>query len=451
VPAPPRDLPRKLGLIDLLAISAGNMIGAAIFVTPNIVAQSLTHPAWILGAWAFAGLLSLAGALTFAELGARMPETGGQYVYLRESFGPFWGFLFGWTMFVVIRSGGYASLAVAFAIYAGHFVPLSAGGAKIVAIATIVILAWINFSGVRKGALTQNLFTALKLAGLAAIVALASQWPGASRLEWMESSPFTLTAFGAALVPCLWAHQGWFSVPMVAGEAKNPSRNLPLSLGLSVVIVMAVYLAVNYAYMHLLSISEIASTERVASAAMQRAIGSGGAAFVSACALASILGAMNASIMAGPRVYFAQARGGLMPARLAGIDPKRETPAFAIWAQAIWSSILAATGSYELLITYSAFASWLFYGLTALGLILIRRKRPEEAAPYRVPGYPFTPILFAIVSFAFLANTFATRPVPSLWGILLIASGIPLYWLTKRRLLKARQDNGTEAANPDMP
>jgi basic amino acid/polyamine antiporter, APA family len=408
VPAPPRDLPRKLGLIDLLALSAGNMIGAAIFVTPNIVAQSLTHPAWILGAWAFAGLLSLAGALTFAELGARMPETGGQYVYLRESFGPFWGFLFGWTMFVVIRSGGYASLAVAFAIYAGHFVPLTSGGGKLVAIATIVTLAWINFSGVRKGAVTQNVLTGLKLAGLGAIVVLASQWPGTSRLEWMASSPFTLTAFGAALVPCLWAHQGWFSVPMVAGEAKNPSRTLPLSLGLSVLLVMAVYLAVNYAYMHLLSITEIASTERVAAAAMQRAIGSGGAAFVSACALASILGAMNSSIMAGPRVY-------------------------AIWAQAVWGSILAATGSYELLITYAAFASWLFYGLTALGLIVIRRKRPNEPAPYRVPGYPVTPIVFAIVSFAFLVNTIATRPIPSLWGILLIISGVPFYWLAKRR------------------
>jgi APA family basic amino acid/polyamine antiporter len=434
---PPPDLPRKLGLIDLLALSTGNMIGAAIFVTPNLVAQSLTHPAWILGVWAFAGLLSLAGALTFAELGARMPETGGQYVYLRESFGPFWGFLFGWTMFVVIRSGGYASLAVAFAIYAGHFVPLSSGGSKLVAIAAIVTLAWINFSGVRKGAFTQNLFTGLKLAGLAAIVVLAAQWPGDSRLAWTSSSPFTLTAFGAALVPCLWAHQGWFSVPMMAGEAKNPSRSLPLSLGLSVLIVMAVYAAVNFAYMHLLSITEIAGAERVAAAAMQRAIGTGGAAFVSACALASILGAMNSSIMAGPRVYFAQARDGLMPQRLAGIDPKRQTPALAIWAQAIWSSILAATGSYELLITYAAFASWLFYGLTALGLISIRRDRPGEPAPYQVPGYPFTPILFAVVSFAFLVNTVATRPVPSLWGALLIAAGTPLYWLAKRNRANA--------------
>jgi APA family basic amino acid/polyamine antiporter len=431
--APPRALPRKLGLIDLLAISVGNMIGAAIFVTPNIVAQSLSHPAWILGAWAFAGLLSLAGALTFAELGARMPQTGGQYVYLRESFGPFWGFLFGWTMFVVIRSGGYASLAVAFAIYTGHFVPLSAGGAKLAAVGAILTLAWINFWGVRKGAFTQNLFTGLKLAGLAAIVALAAQWPGDSRLDWRASSPFTLTAFGAALVPCLWAHQGWFSVPMMAGEAKNPSRTLPLSLGLSILIVMAVYLSVNAAYMHLLSIPEIAGAERVAAAAMQRAIGTGGAAFVSACALASILGAMNSSIMAGPRVYFAQARDGLMPERLAGLDARRETPAFAIWAQAVWSCILAATGSYELIITYAAFASWLFYGLTALGLILIRRKRPQQPAPYRVPGYPFTPILFAVASFAFLANTIATRPAPSLWGLALVAAGAPFYWLARRK------------------
>jgi APA family basic amino acid/polyamine antiporter len=423
------DLPRKLGLVDLLAIAIGNMIGAAIFLTPAIVAKNLPSPWWILAAWAFAGLMSLAGALSFAELGTLMPQSGGQYVYLRDSFGRFWGFLFGWTTFIVIRTGGLASLAVGFSIYFSHFVPISAVQAKLLSVSMLLGLAWINYKGVREGAAVQILFTALKLAGLAAIVLAAafSSRPGAT--DWGESaSGFTLTAFGVALVPCLWAFQGWFSVPMVAGEARNPARTLPLSLGLSVVAVTAVYLLVNIAFLKVYSPLDMRNVQRIGSEAMQALIGPAGAGFVSACIMVSIVGAMNAGVMAGPRVYFAQARDGLFPGAFARIHPQNETPGFSIWGQAVWASILAASGSYELLITYASFASWLFYGLTAIAVILLRNLRPEAPRPFRVWAYPWTPLLFAIVSFAFVLNTVIASPLPSLGGLALITAGIPIFW-----------------------
>ncbi len=437
------DLPRKLGLVDLLAIAIGNMIGAAIFLTPAIVAKSLPSPWWILAAWAFAGLMSLAGALSFAELGTMMPHSGGQYVYLRDSFGRFWGFLFGWTVFIVIRTGGLASLAVGFSIYFSHFIPLTAVQAKLLSVSLLLGLAFINYKGVREGAAVQVLFTALKLAGLAAIIIAAAFSSRPVATNWSEPSAgvFSLTAFGVALVPCLWAFQGWFSVPMVAGEARNPSRTLPLALGLSVVAVATVYLLVNIAFLKVYSPLDMRNVQRIGSEAMQALIGPAGAGFVSACIMISIVGAMNAGVMAGPRVYFAQARDGLFPAAFARVHQKNETPGFSIWGQAVWASILAASGSYELLITYASFASWLFYGLTAIAVVHLRKRRPEAPRPFRVWAYPWTPILFAIVSFAFVLNTVVASPLPSLGGLTLIAAGIPLFWHMERAARRRQAEN----------
>ena len=356
-----QDLPRKLGLIDLMALAVGNMIGAAIFLTPAVVARALPSPVWILVAWAFAGVVSLAGALTCAEFGTRMPSSGGQYVYLRESFGRFSAFLFGWTTFIAIRSGGLASLAVGFSLYLSHFVPVTPWIGKAISVALLVGLGWINYIGVRSGAWAQRIFTFMKLAGLAVIIASAFMMAGPSKVDWTTGlTQVSWTAFGIALIPCLWSYQGWFSVPMVAGEAKNPGTTLPLSLGMSVLLVLGVYLMANVAYMRVLTIPELAGGSRIASDVMQRTAGAGGAALVSAVILISIVGAMNAASMAGPRVYFAQARDGLLPENFARIHSRYETPAFAIWAQTIWASLLVFSGSYEMLITYASFASWLF-------------------------------------------------------------------------------------------
>jgi basic amino acid/polyamine antiporter, APA family len=424
-------------LTDLLAISIGNMIGAAIFLTPSIVAKSLPSPWLMLAAWAFAGLLSLAGALTLAELGAMLPNSGGQYVYLRESLGRFPAFLFGWTTFIAIRSGGLASLAVAFSVYFGHFIPLSPIASKVLSVSLLLGLGYVNYIGVRSGAAVQNLFTVLKLTGLAAILLAAVVFSGGSPTNWTAPIPaINFSAFGAALIPCLWAYQGWFSVPMVGGEAKNPGRNIPLSLGLSVPIVIAVYLMANVAYLHVFSPIEMQSIPRVGSEAMQRLMGQAGAAFVSACILVSIVGAMNAGVLAGPRVYFAQARDGLFFRRFAEVHPQHATPGFSIWGQAIWSSILAATGSYEALITYAGFTSWLFYALTAAGLFLLRRRQPDAPRPYRVWGYPWTPLVFILVSSAFVLNTIVASPGPAFSGLGLIALGIPYFlWLDRRKPL----------------
>jgi len=427
-----QDLPRKLSLADLTAISVGNIIGAAIFLTPSIVARNLPSPEWILAAWTFAGLTSLAGALTCAELGAMYPSSGGQYVYLRESLGRFPAFLFGWTVFIAIRSGGLASLAVGFSLYLSYFVALPPAASKLFPVALLLGLAWINYRGVRAGAAVQNAFTLLKLAGLAAIILAGLTMAVEPRLEGAPAAAISWAGVGAALIPCLWSYQGWFSVPMVAGEAKDPGRALPLSLGVSVSAVLGIYLLANLAYLRVLPATEMAATARPASEVMTRTLGAAGAAFVSACILVSIVGAMNASVMAGPRVYFAQARDGLLPGAFAQVHTRYETPAFSIWTQAVWSSLLALSGSYEMLITYAGFTSWLFYGLTAVGLLRLRRRRPEAPRPYRVWGFPATPLLFALVSFAFVGSTLWTAPEPSLWGLALISSGAPLYWMSER-------------------
>jgi len=420
------------------------MIGAAIFLTPSIVAKNLPSPWLMLSAWTFAGLLSLAGALSLAELGAMHPSSGGQYVYLRESLGRFPAFLFGWTTFIAIRSGGLASLSVAFTVYFGHFVPLSPMGAKALAVGMLIGLGYINYVGVRSGAAVQNLFTLGKLIGLGAIIVAAAVFSGASPTDWSAPiPPLTVTAFGAALIPCLWSYQGWFSVPMVGGEAKDPGRTIPLSLGLSVPIVMAVYLMANIAYMHVFSPVEMQGIPRVGAEAMQRLMGPAGAGFVAVCILVSIVGAMNAGVLAGPRVYFAQARDGLFFHKFASVHPKYETPGFSIWGQTIWSCILAATGSYEALITYAGFTSWLFYALTAAGLFLLRRRKPDAPRPYRVWGYPWTPLVFILVSTAFVLNTLIASPGPAFSGLGLIALGIPYFlWLDRRRALSVAASQG---------
>ncbi|HEY3129116.1 MAG TPA: amino acid permease [Acidobacteriota bacterium] len=428
------ELPRKLGLLDSTAIVVGTVIGSAIFLVPNAVAQDLPSVKMVLAVWILTGVLSFFGALAYAELGAMTPSTGGQYVYLRDSFGPLWAFLCGWAFFLVIQSGGIATLAAGFSIYLSYFVPMGPLYAKLASVGLISILSYVSYRGVKGGAAVQKLFTLLKITGLAILIGsvFVSRQPNA--FQWSSpSSGFSWSHFGVAMIACLWAYEGWNQVSFVAGEVKQPQRNLPLSLGIGMAIVIAIYVTANIAYMKILPISEIASTERVAATVAGRTMGRIGATVVSLTILLSITGALNGSILTAPRVYFAQSRDGLFFKKAGEVHPRFQTPHVSILLQGIWSAILAISGSYQKLFSFVIFSAWVFYGMTVAAVVILRWKYPDRQRPYKMWGYPVTPLLFSAISFWFVANTVVTTPGPSLIGVLIIASGVPVYYIWRHK------------------
>jgi APA family basic amino acid/polyamine antiporter len=429
------ELPRKLGLFDSTSIVIGTMVGSAIFLVPSSIAQSLPSAPMILSIWVIAGVLSLLGALAYAELGAMMPATGGQYVFLRESFGPMGGFLCGWSFFLAARSGGIAVVAVGFSIYLSYFLPLTPVLAKVVSCGLILFLSWVNYRGIRVGATVQNVFTSLKVLGLALLIGSAFLSP-AHAASPAPSEPFSMNHFGVAMIAGLWAYNGWFAISLVAGEVRNPQRNLPLSLMLGVTAVIAIYLLANLGYMRVFTIPELAATERVASATAQLTMGHVGAVLVSLTILISMFGTTNGNIMTASRLYFAQARDGLFFETFGYVHPRFETPAVSILGQAIWSSLLALSGSYEVLFSYSTFTFWIFYAMTVAGVMILRRKYPTMERPYKMWGYPVTPVIFVAVAAWFVANTLVSRPGPSLIGLGMIASGVPAYYAWRWRELR---------------
>ncbi len=439
-------LPRKLGLLDSLAIVVGMIIGGGIFLVPNLVASNLTTSASILAVWVFAGVASLIGALACAELGAAMPATGGQYVYLREAYGPLAGFLFGWTMFVVARTAQASWLAVTLGLYVSYFVPLNPVESKLLGVAAIALLAVVNYRGSRAGALVQKIFTLAKVIGLAIIIVSALLYRGHSApAPPGTAAPFSLAAFGVALIACLVAYDSWVTVCFVAGEIKNPRRNILLAMTIGVGICIAIYLLANVAYLRVLSIPEIAASAHVGATAAERAMGPAGGTLVSLIIRVSIIGTLNGCFLTSPRIYFAQAQDGLFFARFGEIHPRYSTPAFAIAAQAVWAVVLLLSGTYETLIDYSMFALWLFYGFTIFAVIRLRRLRPDLERPYRMWGYPVTPLLFVAVTAWCLGNMLVTRPGPSFAGLALIATGIPVYFFWRK---KARRPQEPVVADP---
>jgi APA family basic amino acid/polyamine antiporter len=429
---PPQELPRELGLIDAAAIVLGTVIGSGIFLVPNLVARSLPSATWMIVVWIFTGVVSFFGALTYAELGAMIPATGGQYVFLREAWGALFGFLCGWTYFFVVIAASIAWLGITFATYLSYFVPLSPWLAKTVAVTLIALVTLINYRGVRMGARVQKLFTLIKVAALAVLIGAALFGAHPAPAASAEGS-ISLTGFGAAMTACAISYDGWVALSFVAGEVKNPKRNLPLALVLGLGGVVAIYVLANVAYLRVLSVSEIAATSRVGALAAERAMGGAGGAFVSISILLSIVGAMNGWSITGPRIYFAQARDGLFFRRFAAIHPRFETPYVSIVLIGVWSALLALTGTYESLGGYAMFAAWVFYTLTTLGVIALRRAQPDRPRPYRVTGYPATPLIFALIAGGFVINTFVTSPGPAVIGALFIVSGVPAYFLWKRR------------------
>jgi len=425
------ELPRQLGLLDAVAVLVGTLIGSGIFIAPILVARALPSGPAILAVWAFAGVLSFFGALAYGELGAMMPATGGQYIYLRESFGPLWAFLFGWTHFLVVFSAAIAWLAISFADYLSYFAPLSPVASKTVAVALIAAVTTVNYRGAVAGAAAQKTFTLLKISGLMVLVASAFVAPAARATA--VPAPAPLQQYGVALIACLVAYDGWSGVSFLAGEIKNPQRNVPLALALGLAICVVVYTLANAAYLHVLGAGGIAATERLGSLVAEKTMGPAGGLFVTLTILVSIAGAANGMTLAAPRMSFAQSRDGLLLRLFGAVHPRFRSPSRAVLAFGAWSSLLALTGTYDSLASLAMLAAWLFYGMTVAGVFVLRRKRPDLPRPYRMWGYPVTPLLFAAAAAAFVFNTVVARPGPALAAGLLIAAGVPAYRYWNRR------------------
>ncbi|MGO8814881.1 MAG: APC family permease [Terriglobia bacterium] len=434
--APPQ-LVRALGLWEATAIVIGIMIGTGIFIVPAEMTRSLGTKNAVLWVWAVTGVLSLFGALSFAELTAMMPEAGGQYVFLREAYGPLTGYLCGWSFFVAAQTGGIAVLAVGFAEYTNEFLPLTPWEQKAVAAASILVLTAINYRGVREGGALQSILTGLKLGAIAVIILL-----GYVLVRGLPGGPATLAvptghrfaaSFGVAMVGAFWAYEGWNACTFAAGEVKRPERNMPLALILGTVAVIALYMAMNLVYYHVLPLDQVARSSRVGADAAVRMFGHTGSYLVSLLIIISTLGSLNGSILAAPRVYYAMAKDGLFFRWCARVHPRYHTPHLALLIQAVWAIIMVAAGTYEQLYTYVIFAAFVFYALTALAVVVLRRTRPDVPRPYRVYGYPYVPIIFVLGSALFLANTLREEPYEAGFGAVMLGLGLLVYWFWKRQ------------------
>ena len=444
-------LVRGLGRWDATLLTVGAVIGTGIFITSADVARALPHHGLILLVWALGGLLTLAGALTYAELGALYPRAGGMYHYLKEAYGPFVGFLFGWACFLVIMSGGIAALAVAFGEYLGSFLPLfstsnilfslpvgswtwSVSGGQVAAAVAILVLTAINYLGLREGAFVQNLLTVLKIGAIVVFVGLAFLVKAPQSVSLASPLPQVglLTAFGVAMIAVLWTYDGWYGPTFSAGEMRDPQRTLPFGLVWGTLLIMALYALMNIVYIRTLSLDEMAATSRIGETAATVLFGALGGKLMSAAVLISTLGCVSASILYCSRIYHPMARDGVFFKSLSKIHPRFHTPGRSLWVQSFWAAILALSGSYEQLYTYVIFVSLLFHVATAGAVIVLRVKRPELKRPYKVFGYPWVPILFILTSTLLVGSTLAERPAESLAGIALLVIGVPAYLWWRR-------------------
>jgi basic amino acid/polyamine antiporter, APA family len=427
-------LRRALGALDATMVNVGVMIGSVVFLTASDVARALPHPLLQLGAWLIAALFSLAGALTIAELGAAMPDAGGLYVYLRRAFGAFWGFLYGWSLFAVIQTAAIAAVAVAFASYCAHFVPLSPLGIQLLATCAIVAFTLLNVLGVREGVVTQNVVTFAKMAVVVGLVALAftgraGSWTNLTVAP--RGPPVGLVAIAASLIGPLAAFDGWITISYMGGEVKLPERNLPLAAFASVAIVAALYLGLNAAYVIVLGSSGVANSALVASDTARALIGARGADLAAAMVMVATIGGVHGNILAGARVLYAMATEGLFWRPAAYVHPRLHTPAIALAAQGVVSVAFVFSGRFDQLLTNFLFASWLFYGLGGLAVFALRHA-PDLPHPYRVPGYPVVPAIFVAFAALLLVGTIAAAPRDALLGAALLLTGVPAYLLFSR-------------------
>jgi amino acid transporter len=438
-----RGLVRALGFPEATAVVVGTVIGTGIFLKPRAIAEVLDSPGLILAIWVVGGALSLLGALSYAELGAMFPHAGGEYVFMREAYGRFGGFLWAWTYFVCAKIGSIAALAAGFAIYLRAFVPLAGFAEQGVAIAAIAAVTLVNYWGVAAGGRLQAFLTVLKVASIVGLVALAFASPAGSWAHLQPLAPRTATglvgAIGLALVAVLWAYDGWNDLVMVSGEIRDPQRNIFRSMFWGMAVIVVLYLAANVAYHYAIPVAEMPGHARVAEAAVAGVLGARGATVISAVILVSILGALNGSILSGARIPYAAAVDGEFPRVLAGVHPRFRSPSAALAAQGALAAILIVIftalgiGQFDYITDMVIFAEWAFYGLCTAAVILLRRRRPDHPRPYRAWGYPWAQVLFVAAAAYLFFNSLIEAPRQSFLGLGLILLGVPAYLLAARR------------------
>jgi APA family basic amino acid/polyamine antiporter len=432
---------RALGLFDATMVVIGGIVGAGIFLSPGNVAQVLDTPLLVLAAWGAGGLIALAGAFSYAELGGIFPKAGGQYVYLRDGLHPLAGFLYGWALLLVIETGAIAAVAIIFASYALRIAGGPDGARVPLAIAAIVVLSIINYLGVKPGSRVLNVLVVLKVAALAILVGagfVAAGHPGwwsAARVPAAAGSS-TLVAFGAALVPILFSYGGWQSANYVGEEIEDPQRNLPRALIAGTLAVVAIYVTVNVVYLRALGLEGLATSGAPAADAARQTFGRYGDLFVSSAIAISTFGFLNLSILAPTRVYYAMAADRVFVPALSTLHPRYASPGVAIVVQSAWACLLALTGSFNALLNYVVFADWIFFGLTVSTVLAFRRSLPLSKRPagsYRAPGYPVVQIAFVLIAAAVVASVVGAAPGAAAKGAGLIALGIPVYYWYARR------------------
>ncbi len=435
-----RTLRREIGVGTGALMVVGGIIGSGIFFTPAEVARALPDSSWIFGVWVLGGLLAFAGALTYAELGAMLPDAGGAYVYTREAFGRLAAFLNGWMTMLSVASGAIAAVSMGFAGYLERFVPLDAVGGRLpVAAATIVILTATNYLGLRPGVTLLNVLTAAKIVALAVLIAggllMWGGLAGALPVPDAPVAPGRLAGFAAAFVAVLFTIGGWQQLNMVAGELRDPQRVIPRALLVGISIVVAIYLGANAVYLRALGRDGLAASTAVAADAMQRMVGTPGATFIAASAMLSILGFLNVALIANSRIPYALAVDGMFWRAAAHVHPRFGTPSVSIALLGAWSLVLliGSGGRIGDLLSGVVFADWIFFGLGAASVFVLRRTRPDLPRPYKVPGYPIVPALFVLAAAAGVASAYLAAPMTSLFGTLLLLIGVVVHRALDRR------------------
>jgi APA family basic amino acid/polyamine antiporter len=451
-PPQPAPLDRRLGAIDAAAVVVSNVIGGGIFFLPIIVAQSVGQPAWILFVWFAGGVLAFFGAMAYAELGALRPRAGGEYVYLRDAFGPLAGFLTGWTSFVAGFSGAIAASSLALAEYMGRFVPLVADATPFLtiplpaislaisprvcaAIAVIALLTLVHLRGLGPGRMVQNVLAGAKVSALVLFIALGFAIGTGHASPATADASVGIGGILLAFVPIMFTYSGWNAAAYLAEEVRSPERNVPLALGLGTAVVIAIYLGLNALYMHTLPVSELAGLQgRLIDVVAERLFGSAAGDLVAIFTIISMAASISAMVLAGPRVYYAMARDGLFPLSVQRIHPRFHAPTVAIAAQAVWSAVLVCSGTLSELVSYTGFAIVLFAATAVAAVFVLRRKEPDAPRPFKAWGYPVAPAIFVVASAVILMNDLWRRAETSLAGLAIIAAGIPLYlWMRRRR------------------
>ena len=436
------ELRRAIRLPHATAMVVGTIIGASIFVQPSEITGQVNSVKGVFLVWLISGLLTFFGALVCAELASIFTQSGGIYLYLKEAFSPSIGFLWGWAMFWSVHSGIIAAISVIFSRYVSYFFPMNDLMIRAVSITVIVILSAVNYLGVKQGTVLQTLFTLGKVLAIVFIIiagfTLGSRVPEHFVTGNIAQSEISLSSFFLAMIAGLFAFGGWHMVAYNSEETINPKKTIPRALMLGTLIVTLCYIALNAVYMYILPLGRVASSTRIAADVADALIGFGGGAFMSGLVIFSTFGALSGIILCGPRVYYSMARDGLLFQWVGEIHPRFRTPHKAIIIQAVWASVLVVTGTYRALFTRVIYTEWIFFGLMAIGLFLLRR-RPGILRGYRIWGYPVVPALFIVSSFAIVVNQIISDPGESLFGLSLVLIGLPVYYLWLKKIRKGTQ------------